>query len=533
MQKEIQFHTSMNIDKRHPEFAYLRHNLFNSKSPGFYPSIDFQKLNLDISTDMTIMNVLFYFDIPVLFIQDGRDIKIYYLPINNKVYTTHTSPGFNPGHTISLLDGMLKGTLRRVTYECACIGNDGIRIVGDNNNIYKYRGGGDEFTVIGNYSGNPPNIAIFDGFQYFYISNDKIYRQVDDNAIVEAFSGLGYTPKFAAVFNNEIVIFATKFMDIYILFWDKENSTLLQKTIIIKNAKLIAGGNINGKLTLVKGVGNSANTKERDGEIIVAHFDGEKFNDINSIKAGNYNVSFQSLIYNTYYTTTATSVDIGNDIMVVAIDDNRESHNDELYKDWILKIHSNGSIETLHVPDTDYGNIHLVRIAYNYVLLGTSGNEHPPVILINNCGHNDYDDYQEFNDSRYITNFMNNPFNRHTLNGVGIVFEKMFEQNTEDRGEKLRIYYRTSERDTFTLLAEITSEDIHDYVDGRMTQSEKDRYTSDSKSYPQQIYMINKLPDGEPLPEFNEIQFKFESQHGASIIQAWYYYDYITRNTRN
>ena len=89
--------------------------------------------------------------------------------------------------------------------------------------------------------------------------------------------------------------------------------------------------------------------------------------------------------------------------------------------------------------------------------------------------------------------------------------------------ETLQIYYRVSEREDWTLLGEITAEKVIANVNKRINQV-------GVIPVPEQRYQFTKLPDGKSLPEFNEIQFKFKSLHGFSVIGAWFEYSYITRN---
>lgn len=89
--------------------------------------------------------------------------------------------------------------------------------------------------------------------------------------------------------------------------------------------------------------------------------------------------------------------------------------------------------------------------------------------------------------------------------------------------ERLEIYYRTSDRVGWTLLGEITAEKVVSNVNKRIDQT-------GVIPVPEQRYQFTKMPDGSSLPEFNEIQFKFKSFNGFSIIGAWFEYSYITRN---
>lgn len=95
----------------------------------------------------------------------------------------------------------------------------------------------------------------------------------------------------------------------------------------------------------------------------------------------------------------------------------------------------------------------------------------------------------------------------------------------QTEGEKLEIYYRVSDRDNWSLLAVITPELVIENVNKRIDME-------NDNPLPEQRYQITKLPNGDALPEFNEIQFKFKSYNGFSVIGCWFEYDYVTRNTR-
>lgn len=89
--------------------------------------------------------------------------------------------------------------------------------------------------------------------------------------------------------------------------------------------------------------------------------------------------------------------------------------------------------------------------------------------------------------------------------------------------ETLELYYRVSDREDWILLGEVTAEKVIANVNKRIDQT-------GVIPVPEQRYQFTKLPDGTSLPEFNEIQFKFISKNGFSIIGCWFEYSYITRN---
>jgi hypothetical protein len=232
-----------------------------------------------------------------------------------------------------------------------------------------------------------------------------------------------------------------------ILFWDinEDDRDKYQKRIIENNCKFIGGGTVDGTLMFIKSVGNTTNAKEKAGEIISTAFDGEKFNYLNSIKAGERDVA----VANDEQTQS-----IGNNIMVVALSSNDDSHNNTLYKNWLLKFKSDGTIETILDPeDIKSGTkIKAVNVEYDYISIlvkkdnPISGN--PGFHFMSNHDTNEnYDDYNDFKESQYVTEFLNDNQNIHQLKSFGVSFEKLFEQLSDNVGERLFIDFKTSERD--------------------------------------------------------------------------------------
>lgn len=506
-QKLIPFHRSMTADKRHPDFAYLRQNVFPSREDGLYPSFDFYQENPStLGASDTIVDIIGTdedgFETKVI-VNSGSDTKFYDLGSNSTGNSTAVG----------------------LSYDCGCFGNDGVHIALSDNNIYRVNHVNTNLSLLGTVASFSADLAVFDGLYYWWIGS-KIFRQLGGAAPTLAFNSVGRTIRFAAPYNDQLVLFSEDGGSITALFWDKSDTDLFDKRIVIDNAKLIAAGVVDGKLMLIKGVGNSANPKERNGEIVVTIYDGESFVRVNSIKAGSRLTEYEAM----------TGVGIGNEVMCFSVTNNDDTHNTDLYQNFIYKVRNDGSIEVQQLPDSAHGDTHIVRIMYNYILYcqrGATGTADR--IYINETTNDNYADYESYNTTTYITNFMNNPFNRHKLDGVAVVFEKLFEQTTvTPTGEQLDLYYRTSEREAFTLLGEITVEKVKDDVDQNFDPVEKAAdYASDTLPLDTQIYQITKMPDGSALPEFNEIQFKFVSKRGFSVIQAWYYYSYITRNTLN
>ncbi len=511
VKREIIFSESMTIDKRNADFAYLRKNCFKSRTKGLYPAQDFYEERPD---DLTVSE-----DIEDILgsEEDSFDIKV--------ITTDGTNLNFNDLGSNSSSNSQLANT----DYVCGVFGDDGVHIAADDGHIWKVQHANSNTSDLGAFpAGMPdPDIAGFDGLYYWWLSRNEICKQLGGDAATIAFNDTGFTPRFVDFFGDQMVIFGEEAGNIIIAFWDKSDTDLYDKRIIVKNARLIRGGVVNGRLMLIKSVGNSSNVKEQNGEIVVCAYDGEKFQRINSIKAGDDIV--------TYEATTAS--DVGSEVMVFGITGNISTHNGDLYKDFVFKVYDDGAIEVLFSPDTTtYGDVHVVRIFYNFIAIAQRGvgSTTPPIIWINEATNEAYGGYEDYTTTEYITNFLNEPYNDHKLDGFMVAFEKLFEQTdagaTPPTGEELDVYYRVSERDSWTLLMNVTVEKVKNYVNQFRDQSAE--YTSDTTGLPEQRYAVSMMPDGEtPLPEFNEIQFKFVSKRGFSIIGAWYRYSYVTRNS--
>lgn len=503
--KEIVFADSMTIDKRNVDFAYLRKNLFPARCKGMYPARKFYQEQPDnLATTDDIVDVLgseeLTFDIKVI-VESGADLKFYNLGSNSTSNTTLTGK----------------------SYECGAFGEDGVHICANDDHIWKVQHANSNTSDQGALLEARPDIAGYDGLYYWWVSPNEIYKQLGGDTPTVAFNNIGFTPDIVCFFGDQMVIMANEGSGITIVFWDKSDTDLFDQRISIPNARLVAGGVVNGRLMLVRTVGNSSNAKEREGEIIISAYDGEKFVRMNAIKAGQEDTEATSL---------PTSMDTGSEVMVFSVDDNDSSHNTDLYNNFIYKVQDDGSIEVQWLPDSAaYGDAVVVRLFYNFMLYATAGvSGVAPRIYLNEDTSSNFVDFEDF-ESTYITNFYCEPYNLHKLDGLLVAFEKLFEQTTADpTGEELNVYYRVSDRDSWTLLGTVTAQKVKENINARRDQSTE--YASDDAvGLPEQRYVITKMPDGSALPEFNEIQFKFVSLRGFSIIGAWFSYSYLTRNT--
>lgn len=397
----------MTADKRNADFAYLRKQVFESRTKGLYPAVNFIRENPDdlLTTD-NIADVLGSkeptgeggnYKIKVIIERDG-DILFRNLGSNSSSNTT----------------------LSDVNYECGVFGNDGVHICVDNDQIYKVQHVNSNTTSIGETTGAFPDIAGFDGLYYWWLSSNEIYKQTDSDDPVLAFNNLGVTPRFVDFLNDQMVIFYQIAGGVGVLFWDKSDEDLFDKRIFVPNCKLIAGGVVNGRLMLVTGVGNSSNTKEQNGEIVISGYDGEKFVRMNSIRAGQRDAQYEA----------NTGVGIGANVMFFSVSDNTNDAQPDLYQNYLYKVKNDGSIEVATLPDDElYGAARIVRVFYNFTLYATNGSgSTAPRVYTNEATSTEYNHYEDYTDETvYITNFLTNSYNRHKLDGISISFEKLFE----------------------------------------------------------------------------------------------------------
>lgn len=508
--KKIPFYRSMTADKRAEEFCYLRKNIFDAKTKGLYPAKSFEREG-PTWDDADATERDYYIEDILGTERDGYDVKII-------VRSGSDLKFFELGSSLE------KNTEKTgVDYECGVFGDDGVHVVLDDDRVYRVNHQNSNLSDLGPITDALPDIATFDGLYYWYISSNEIYKQLDDDDPTVAFNNLGFRPRFAGAYGDQMIIVGQDSNQIIAVFWDKSDTDLFDKRVTIQNAELIAFGVVDGVPQMVYGRGGSQNIKEREGEIVVANYDGQKFSEVNSIKAGDSEVEYER----------EQAVAVGTDFMVFAVDDNANSHNTELYKDYIYKTHPDGAIEVLAEPDTTYGSVQNVAVEHNHIIYSQSGISGTYVerIWVNEATSTAYDNYTEYLESVYVTNFLNNSYNRHKLEHISFSFEKLFEQTTGDPqtgGEQLDVYARVSEREDFVLLGTVNAELVKDNVNIRRDQDTE--YNSDSLGLPEQIYQITSKDNDIELPEYNEIQFKFVSKRGFSIIDAWYGYSYLSRN---
>ena len=481
--KYIEFHKTTTADKRNPDMAYVRHNVYPSKSRGMYPSHKFEAITGVPASGHVIAHVG-----DQVFVQDGSDVKIY-------GYIAGATALTGPTYTIT-----------GVTFADAVDGNDGIHWITNLNAVYK------NGTLLETLPGDGQKI-IFDGLYYFVFGFEKVYRHLKSAASTEVFGNTGDTVVEAFADGNSIFWVTVDQLDFTITEWGKDNATLVERREIIRNAKFIAAGAVEGVALFVTSVGVAQNIKEKAGELVVSYFDGKKLVYINSVRVSESEIQRKTQA-------------VGNGILLAGIYPDNQTHNGELFNQSIYKIKVDGSIETIFDSAIILtGDLKSLSVQYDYISIGTTGTGD---FYTNTDNQTGYDGYSNFEDTMYITNLMDFTNTKHKFGGIGVTFEKLFDQT-----ETLKISYRVSERDDWVEIDTITTSKVKDNMEARQSQTVKDaEEASDTVGLNVQMYEIAKMPDGTPFDEYYEIQFKLESNFGFSVIDFWYYTDAQKRITR-
>lgn len=510
-QAQVQFYDTMTSAKRGGG-AYLRKNLLLSDDGGMYPSTDFVNKAFDSTPTNTISKG--YFTINNFVFVEGTE--------GTAVYHNGT------GSELDFVDYLLDSSDPIAV--CETDDPDVVLVLLQNGKIYQITTSSVS-TLIGQLTGTSvTGHMVYDGFYWFISFGTVLYRLDPDLTTITTVKSTTAESQSDIVnmqlFNDYIVFARELGTGIQFDFWSITDADidLYQKRVIEKNCKHLGLGVLNGSLLFVKSIGNTSNRKESEGQVVVGKFDGEKFVTLNSIRAGNESV----LISGTQQQA------VGNGIMVIAIKENENDITDALFKNWILKIREAGEIEVIAEPGdiTNGFSVETVGVEYSTVTLLMEMDDNTVEFYHTDDPGDAYAEYETFTTAQYITNFLNNTKNVHKLTSIGVAFEKAFEQTGATRGERLFIDYRTSERDDWTLLHEITTEKIKDYTADEYSVSLRQaEYDSDTTGQTIQSYVITKMPDGSELPRYNEIQFRFRSKKGFTVIQSWYNYEYIIRNT--
>lgn len=503
--KLIQFNKSMTANKRNENFAYLRKQVTDVSADGLYPAKDYTEFTLPFTIEDGVISGVFGSSnivnggYPYLYILHDRTISN---PTSYDEYSYDWYRGDTDTPIDSFGDKRINGMVEIQGDVFYTAGGNVIRSVLNSSDISTYSGS------------NRRTPMAFDGLYVWLVEEGAdIWRILPDSSITEKiFTSNPFVDIVSVAFyENQMVIFDSTYSrgdnNDFVYFWDKSNSSLFQNRVKV-DGYILAGGVIENDLYIVYSVVSNSNAKEQIGDIIIAKWNGTKFSEINRIKAGTRNIRRN---YSTYYYLTGRNCVSNNDYMLFSVVDNANSK-DEIYKNYIYKVKADGSIDV--ETDTITGNAPLMINTFRHFNAFVESNK----IYINAENDETNTNYANYTKTTYITNFLCNPYNTHRLDGLSFTFEKLFNV------EELDIYYRTSDKESFVLLGNITRQKVKDNVNKRIDQST-------AVPTPSQRYQITKMPDNIALPEFNEIQFKFVSKKGFSIIGAWFDYSYITRNT--
>lgn len=511
--KELKFHKSMTADKRNENFAYLAKNIPDVKSQGLYPACGFTEPGT-IPTDADIIDIAGWVEtsstpdkLPRVIVYSNSKTRFYEIGGSSEVNT-------------AIDDGVL----------AVATGSDGIYIATDGKEVVSPLYQNNNTVTIATFPKSPlVEVGGFDGLYYWWIGG-KIWRQLAGSSTIELImDGTGLSnPYFLDFYKDYSIIYdqthSTSFGgtdSTIVYFHDKMNSTSFSKRFVYKNERLLAGGVLDNLPILVTQKAHSQNAKESRGQIIVRAYNGDEFLFLNSIKANEDEVSAGGS------ELKQSGCKVNGEYMIFSVTDNDQGDGDptkELAKNHIYKVFKDGSIQILTTPSIDSArpdshHASAVGTFFDFDAYGMDNvSTYPARVFYNRNTNRTNTDYNGF-ETTYITNFLCNPYNEHTLTALSLSFEKLFNV------EELDIYYRTSDKESFVLLANITRQKVKDDVNKRIDQST-------ATPTPSQRYQITKMPDGTALPEFNEIQFKFVSKNGFSIIGSWFDYDYITRNTK-
>lgn len=511
--KELKFHKSMTADKRNENFAYLTKNIPDIKSQGLYPACGFTEPGT-IPTDADIIDIAGW--VATSYSPD----KLPRVIVNSNGKTRFYEIGGSSEVNAAIDDGV----------DAVATGSDGIYIATSGKEVVSPLYQNNNTVTIATFPKSPlVEVGGFDGLYYWWIGG-KIWRQLAGSSTIELImDGTGLSnPYFLDFYKDYSIIYDETHSSssdgnysTIVYFHDKMNSTSFSKRFVYKNERLLAGGVLDNLPVLVTQKAHSQNAKESRGQIIVRAYNGEEFLFLNSIKANEDEVSAGGS------ELKQSGCKVNGEYMIFSVTDNDQGDGDptkELAKNHIYKVFKDGSIQILTTPSIDsarpdYHHASAVGTFFDFDAYGMDNvSTYPARVFYNRNTSRTNTNYTGF-ETTYITNFLCNPYNEHRLTALSLSFEKLFNV------EELDIYYRTSDKENFVLLANITRQKVKDNVNKRIDQSTE-------TPTPSQRYQITKMPDGTALPEFNEIQFKFVSKKGFSIIGSWFDYDYITRNTK-
>lgn len=402
VKQEIKFYDSMTADRRADNFAYLRKNALVAITPGLYPSKDFEitaPTNIEGDVRNIIGSKLEDYDIKII-TSEGSTTRFYNLDAEGESNTAiTTSP-----------------------YAASSFGLDGVYMATANGKVYRVDHSSAATIQVGDLGTSwILEAGAWDDLYYWWIAPSQgMYRQLPAGNPIQVFNGNIEGFRAVDFFGNYMIIFTQVARDIIVLWWDKADNSFFYRRTKIKNSVFLAGGVVDGRLMLVHFIGNETNLKELAGEIVVSAWDGENFTRLNSIRAGHNNLSAITSSNNRQATFST-----GAEVMEFAVDGNISAHNPDLYDNYIYRIRKDGRIEVRAKPETSEvssDRASFVRVFHSFSLYAVNS---PYQIYTNRDTSTNYDEYDGFTTTEYITNFIGNPYNDHKLDGLSISYEKI------------------------------------------------------------------------------------------------------------
>jgi len=507
----------MNIDKRNGNSAYLIKNVADAGIKGLYPSRDFAVKLPDVPTLKPTGDIVYISGRAYTFPASANPRVVVKSGVNAffQTYNTYrvgsdTEVNTADDYDITALTEVWGDDKTPYFVDAYNDGTFDARVLSFNDNNAGV-------TEQGLFSESADVvIGKFDGVSVWWVGS-KIWRQLLGNDPQLAMADTGFSsPDFIDFWRDYLVIADHRSeYGTTVYFYDKSSSTFFSSRINMVNSHLLGFGNIDGQLTMVTCVPNpGGNERDVPSKIVVSAYNGVEFVEINEITGG------QSLVRKSITAKQGTSCHVFNNYMLFGVEDNDNTIlNADLAQNYLYKVYKDGSLQVLTLPPDSPAT---VVYSNNEYIVYSDGEQ---VVRHNGGDPSVFPEFSDYTVTEYITNFYTNPYNHHKLSAFNIAFEKLFVTQTDPNFAELDVYYRTSSLEDWTLLGNVTAEKVIANVNRRADAN------SQTPLLFSQRYQFTKMPDGSSLPEFNEIQYKFHSQHGFSVIGAWHEYDYITRNT--
>lgn len=472
--KEIPFLKSMGDDERNTNFAQVRSKMLDKK--GMFPLCDFE---LETLSNIFKPEKLIVGDgLWAIGVDNTRDIAFYSITTGSSF-----SENFRGGHaTDDLGDAMYynDGTGEYI-YGLTTNGN----IFKFNTNTYVYT------SSIQSLSGSGEQLVAYHPLddKAYFLTNKKIYRYKGiawDGEVFNLPKNFSYKTMFPYKDQLAIVGESDYNNEVRFMLWNTESTQpKLTSNILIGYGRHIGTEVLEETITsIINENRNGGNKEEYEGFITVKSFNGAFFSDLNKINID------ESQIINEKHSHYSD----GKYLYLGMQDGTRKAG--------IYRFDNKGSISikastsSVLINNEEYHGI-AIYFGILVVALKNISNEYKLAQQYTGSGYTDFADGSE-----YTTPFYGNPAITKNMESFTVSFTQTF-----DGSEEGHVYYRTNKKADWVELW------AYNYgVDGV-----KDRKTVITNSTI-------------PLPEFKEIQFKFNTKFGLNITSAEYTYQ-VVNNT--